>query len=241
MMEMPSYDEYRKMLLERFTSDIAIRPERWKIAENLVRKVSREGVLQPFYGYTSIFDLSEEASTECRKRYDAFCSIVENLVIPLPSQSFHLTLHTFWNENNSASPAEVDKRMELSRPLIKKAMDEMMREYGNSMIRMHSPGISTNGSDVVSMKFIPASEKDYNLLCTLFLKMEEICPLGQAYVPHISFSYFKVKDYGRQEIDTIYDAINSINKEFGNTEILIAVSSLGFRMHRMMDGYIKAE
>ncbi len=240
-MEMPSYDEYRKMLLDRFSSDTLNRPKKWKIAGNLVRKVSKEGFLQPFYGYTSIFDLSEAASAECRKRYDAFCGKAGSLVIPLPSPSFHLTLHTFWNENNSASPEEVNRRMEVSRPLIRKAMDEIMKKYGDAIINMISPGISTNGRDVVSMKFIPTSEKDYGILCSMFLKMEGICPLGQPYVPHISFSYFKVRDYKREEIDTIYDAIDSINSGFGATEIPIAVSSLGFRMHRMMDGYIKAE
>ena len=50
-----------------------------------------------------------------------------------------------------------------------------------------------------------------------------------------------MRDYSREEIDTIYDAIDSVNSEFGATEIPIAASSLGFRMHRMMDGYIKAE
>ena len=238
-MEAPSFDEYKGMLLERFRNDTSTRPECWKIADNLVRKVSKEGKLQPFYGYTSIFTLSEDDAGKCRGFCKTLFDKAGDLLIPLPVSSFHLTLHTFWNQNNCASISEVDRKMEISRPLIEETMDEIMKRYGNLHISMFSPGISTNGSDVVSMKFIPQGKEDFELLYSLFLMMERICPLSQQYIPHISLAYFKVRNYDKDEIKQIYDAIDLANDlGHGHTAIDIPVSSLRFKMHRMMDGYM---
>ena len=234
---MNSFAEYRDGLFGKFEEDIKRVPEKWQVAGNLVRKVSKDGFLQPFYGYTSIFDLNDSDCAKCRERYDSFMEKAGELVIPLPASSFHLTLHTFWNQNNSGSVEEVDRRMAVSTPEIIETMEVVRNECSEDIIRMVSPGISTTWTDVVSMKFIPYSQHDYDILSSLFERMERICPLGQPYVPHISFSYFKVKEYSKEEIERIADAIKSTNARYGEACVTLNINSLRFCVHSDMTGY----
>ena len=234
---MDTFVEYRNGLFRRFEEDTKGVPEKWKIADNLVRKVSKDGCLQPFYGFTSIFDLNDSDSAKCLERYTSFMEGAGKLVIPLPASSFHITLHTFWNQNNSGSIEEVNRRMAVSTPEIIEVMKWVRKEYGEEVIRMVSPGISTAWTDVVSMKFIPYCQHDYDILSVLFARMERICPLRQPYVPHISFGYFNVKEYSMEEIERLNEAILSTNEKHDEALMTLNINSLRFCVHGDMSGY----
>ena len=143
-----------------------------------------------------------------------------------------------WNQNNSSSVEEVDRRFNESYGSIKSAMDEISAIYQDREIEMFSPGVSTNGTDVISLKFIPASDDSYRIIMDLFQRMETICPLGQPYVPHISFAYFKRMIYSNEQIAEIYKAIEEANNAYGNIHIKLPITSLEVMKHFIMSSYI---
>ncbi len=234
---METFEDYKARLMSRFNSD-SIPPSEWRIAANIMNKVSEDGMLKPFYGYTSVFSLGALDSDKCRAPYDLISQRLKDLVILLPVDTFHLTLHTFWNQNNSSSVEEVDRRFNESYGSIKSAMDEISAIYQDREIEMFSPGVSTNGTDVISLKFIPASDDSYRIIMDLFQRMETICPLGQPYVPHISFAYFKRMIYSNEQIAEIYKAIEDANNAYGNIHIKLPITSLEVMKHFIMSSYI---
>ena len=231
-----NYQDYIETLKKKYDHDAEIFPKEWKISEKLVKKVSIEGFLQPFYGYTSVFKLEEKDIEKCCNLRNALYKGNEGLLVDLPIETYHITLHTFWNQNNSGSVENVDKRMQVSFPEIKRAYEKIKTDYSNLVIRMRAWGVSSDGSDVVSIKFVPSSEEDYNNLMPLFEMMEKICPLNQPYVPHVSLGYFKVRNYTKDEIQRLFSAIQklSYNHEF---EVEMKVSNLIVALHKCMDKY----
>lgn len=234
---METFEDYKARLMSRFNSD-SIPPSEWRIAANIMKKVSEDGMLKPFYGYTSVFSLGALDSDKCRAPYDLISHRLKDLVILLPVDTFHLTLHTFWNQNNSGSAEDVDRRFNESYESIKSAMDEITAIYQGREIEMFSPGVSTNGTDVISLKFIPASDDSYRVIMDLFQRMESICPLGQPYVPHISFAYFKRMIYSDEQIADIYKAIEEANRALGCIHINLPITSLAVMKHCIMSSYI---
>ena len=75
------------------------------------------------------------------------------------------------------------------------------------------------------------------ILSVLFARMERICPLRQPYIPHISFGYFKVKEYSMEEIERLNEAILSTNEKHGEALMTLNINSLRFCVHGDMSGY----
>lgn len=231
-----NYDEYRTYVLEKYAHDSSIFPDEWRISEKLVRKVSPAGELMPFYGYTSVFRLSDTDKEKCRRLHDMFMSDIGHLVVDLPSDTYHITLHTFWNQNNSVTAENVDARMAVSMPLVKAAFKRFREEYAGRSIRMTALGVSSDGSDVISLKFIPSAEEDYKFLMSLFDEMETICPLGQMYLPHVSLGYFQARNYTKEEISLIFSTIGKYSKDHG-FEVVMDTGHLVAEVHDRMDNY----
>lgn len=230
------YNEYKNFVLEKYGSDSSIFPKEWCISEKLVRKVSPEGLLKPFYGYTSVFKLDDNDIAKCQSLHDMFMDRIGGLVVDLPAETYHITLHTFWNQNNSGSIDNVENRMAVSLPLIKDAFKTIRKDYAGKKIHMTALGVSSDGSDVISIKFLPSAEKDYELLMSLFLEMEKICPLGQIYLPHVSLGYFQARMYSDEEIACIFSSISKFSKGYG-FEIAMDVDHLVAESHERMDCY----
>lgn len=126
--------------------------------------------------------------------------------------------------------------MEEDLPKVKKAFEEIRQKYGKFIIRMRALGVSSDCSDVVSIKFVPCEEKDYDLVMELFGYIEDICTLAKPYLPHISLGYFKAKEYSKEELERLFSTIRE-NAEGHSFTVDMAVEDLVYETHEAMSGY----
>lgn len=222
-------------IINKFNNDSANRPEEWVISPKLIKKVTIDGDFQPFYGYTSVFPLPLYAIEKLKSISSSFLEEVNGLLIPLPFDTYHITLHTFFNQNNVKNLDEVDIKMDETKDIREEAFKTILYKYKGHKITLNCLGISSDGSDVVSFKFVPTEESSA-LLFELFKIMEGVCPLGQKYLPHISIGYFSQRNYSREEIDRVFDAIEKYSS-LCNFTFELDIDSLKFEKHYKMDRY----
>ena len=191
-----------------FGKNIDSIPAKWIISDGLRDKVMDDGHFSPFYGYTSVYRLSEEA-------------------------------HEFCNEYTvSHSPAEIDEEERRIEDKIRNLFSLLHREYGGRIIRLRALGPSTNGNDVVSIKFIPLTASDSSILQHIFSESEKIWPVGRYYTPHVSLGYFRTEQFSRESVTALYD---DIRKEAEKTDFTISfsVDDLVYQRHYDMQDFRK--
>ena len=101
---------------------------------------------------------------------------------------------------------------------------------------MRALGVSTSGKDIVGIKFVPASEEDYDILIELFNRLEGIYPLGEFFVPHVSLGYFQLRPYGPEEVADLYETLHQLNREM-NLTIELDVAELVYQHHYHMNDF----
>lgn len=234
---MSGFHDYVKEVEEKYREESNFYPETWTISRKIEKKIGKDGSFLPFYGFTTVFRLGTEDWRKCCDLAELITSKVGDLLTILPEPTYHITLHTLWNDNNTDGGREaVAERMSDDRGKVEKAFREIKDKYGDKTIRMRALGVSSDCSDVVSIKFVPAEEEDYNLVMTLFGYIEDICTLGKPYLPHISLGYFKAKAYSKEELERLFSAIRE-NAEGHSFTVDMRVADLVYETHEAMSGY----
>ena len=234
---MSGFHDYVKEVEEKYREESNLYPETWTISGKIEKKIGKDGSFLPFYGFTTVFRLKAEDWRKCCELASLITGKVGDLLTILPEETYHITLHTLWNDNNTEGGREaVSQRMEEDLPLVRKAFEEIRQKYGKAIIRMRALGVSSDCSDVVSIKFVPDKEEDYNLVMKLFGYIEDICTLDKPYLPHISLGYFKAKAYSRDELEKLFSTIRENAKGHSFT-VDMAVEDLVYETHEAMSGY----
>lgn len=234
---MQSFSEYLNEVNRKYEKESSLYPSVWTISNKIEKKIAPDGAFLPFYGFTTVFKLKEYDWSKCNTLAELVKKDIVDLLTILPASTYHITLHTLWNNNNTEGGREaIAKKMAEDLPKLKKAFRLIMKKYGNTSIRMKALGVSSDCSDVVSIKFVPATEKDYNTLNELFGYIEGICPLGKPYLPHISLGYFKAKQYSMNELERLFSSIKKYSS--GHSFFVdMAISDLVYETHEDMSGY----
>lgn len=231
------YKEFISKIKDEFDKNINNVPVEWKVSKKLEDKITKYGTMNEFYGSTSVIKLNEEDRNKCIKLRDDLYKNNDDLLVRLHSKTFHLTIHAFCNVYNvSKDKHEIKRKMDSIEEDIKEMFKQINKEYGNETIRLKVLGPSTNGSDVVSIKFIPDSEKDFAILYNLFERCESIFPLNKPYTPHVSLGYFKLKKYTTNDIQRLYSDIKRIS-DYSNFYIELPVGDLVYQHHYHMNDF----
>lgn len=229
--------DFPERLTLSFLQNMTNMPKEWTISDRLSEKITPDGKLRPFYGSTSVIALSEQDGALCRKVQDDLFTRHADMFVKLHPETFHLTIHAFSNPY-SVSPDidEIKKNMAAFEPLIQEEFRAIGRLYKDKKIRMRALGTSTGGGDVISLKFIPATEADSYMISDLFDRLEKLYPLHKPYIPHVSLGYFKLKQYKPSEIAGLYDTLRLLNAGAG-FEIELEVNHLAYQHHYHMNDF----
>ncbi len=230
--------EFSSRIYASFRKNIETVPEHWKISEGLRDKVSPAGCFAPFYGYTSVYRLSADDAAKCRIVQDKLLSCHGPMFVPLPERTFHLTAHEFCNEYTvSSSPSEIDEKEKTIENRIENLFHRLHRSErkGVSLIAL---GPSTSGSDVVSIKFVPKTDDDAEILQDIFSESEEIWPVGRFYTPHVSLGYFKTEEFAQDAVESLYKDIRELAEQTDFT-ISFSVDDLVYQRHFDMQDFRK--
>lgn len=221
----------------KFQRDINKIPNPWVISRGLEDKVTKDNNYKDFYGYTSVFKLSEEDKEKCLDIQSKILRQDGGMLIPLPPKTFHLTAHEYANVysvGNSKDRIEEENDKVIAG--IRKLFHSLNRELGDEKITLRALGPSTSGSDVVSIKFAPVLENDAKLLLYIFDKSEEIWPVGREYNPHVSMGYFKLCNFEKSSVEELYKNVKEISKNMDFT-ISFSVKDLVFQRHFSMEDF----
>ncbi|MGN0840686.1 MAG: hypothetical protein ACI4NB_07640 [Candidatus Ornithospirochaeta sp.] len=234
---MLEFCEYVEMVEKKYKEESNFYPDTWTVSQKIKKKIGKDGSFLPFYGFTTVFRLDDEDWKKCCNLADIVTGRVGDLLTILPKSTYHITLHTLWNDNNTdGGRKSVAEKMARDEDKLRNTFSEIMEKYGERAISMRALGISSDCSDVVSIKFVPDREEDYALIMTLFGYIEDICTLNKLYLPHISLGYFKAKEYTKGELERLFSAIreNAVGHSF---TINMKVSNLVYETHEAMSGY----
>lgn len=224
-------------IIDKFNKQIETVPESWIISDGLRDKVSEKATYRPFYGYTSVFHLSEDEQKECSSILDKVLASSSDMLIPLPVSSFHITAHEFANEYTVSNRRdEIDKSNYEVLESIGALFHELNEEYDGRKISMRALGPSTSGSDVVSIKFIPSTKDDEAILETVFNKSEDIWPIGRKYMPHVSLGYFRTEVFAQDKVIALYDNLKAIRTNL-DLHVTFSVRDLVYQRHFSMEDF----
>lgn len=232
-----NYETYVSDLQKRWDQDMNNRPEEWVVSESLSAKITQEGQMNDFYGATSVITLSESDRQKCRVAQERLLGVLEHQLVKLEPETFHLTIHSFSNVNNTPGGKQViQEKLAQLEESIAAEFRSIAAQYGGQRIRMRSLGASTSGKDVISIKYVPASKEDYGILTDLYNRMEKIFPENRSYVPHVSLGYFKLKKLEQSEIAFLYDALERMCKEL-DLDIVLDVDRFVYQHHFHMNDF----
>ncbi|WP_148929327.1 hypothetical protein [Paenibacillus methanolicus] len=193
--------------------------------------------MNEFYGATSVIPLSDSDRHKCRIAQERLLGALEHHIVPLVPETFHLTIHAFSNDNNTSGGIEIiQANLAQLEEAIAAEFRNIAARYGGQRIRMRSLGASTGGKDVVSIKYVPASERDYQLLTDLYNRMEKIFPERKPYVPHVSLGYFKPMKLEQDEIALLYETLESMRKGL-DLDIVLDVDRFVYQHHVHMNDF----
>lgn len=231
------YEEFIDRVCSAFSDQVWNVPKKWNISIPLRDKVSEDGHFLPFYGYTSVFKLSDGDRKICRSIQEELFAKNREMFVPLPPETFHVTAHEYANVYTvSKDTAAIDAANAKVMPGIIRFFHDLNGRYRDTVITLKALGPSTNGSDVVSIKFIPEKKEDCDLLEYIFDEAERIWPVGRKYTPHVSLGYFKLVDFSKEKIDSLYSDIQKISKSI-DFKVNFSVGDLVFQRHFDMQDF----
>lgn len=233
------FSTFSKRIEDDFKKDTSITSGEWTISSRLRDKVTQAGSFAPFYGYTSVYMLSDEDRAKCQEIQDEIIGKHGNMLIQLPESTFHLTAHEFCNEYTvSHDRCDIDQREDEIDGSIRDLFHSLHEQYGNQDITLNALGPSTHGSDAISIKFVPATCGDSDILQTIFHDSENIWQVGKAYTPHVSLAYFRTEQFPENDVELLYEDIREIVRKTAFS-ITFSADDLVYQRHYDMKDFRK--
>lgn len=224
-------------ILTKFEHQQKAVPAVWSISTPLKDKVSEDDSYLPFYGYTSVFQLTKEDQKKCGEILERVMAVSGDMLIPLPYTSFHITAHEFANEYTvSKDYSEIDEANGKVLENIGELFHSLEEKYGDKKVSLRVLGPSTSGSDVVSIKFLPDMEEDEAILSEIFERSEAIWPVRRTYMPHVSLGYFKMKNFEKNAIDDLYQNLKNISNSL-DMKVSFSIGDLVYQRHFSMEDF----
>ncbi len=232
------YDEQMERWKQEFRRQLDSRPSEWTIADGLSAKITPDDRMNAFYGATTVIRLAETDREAVRRLQADLMEAAPDMLVPVDPATFHLTIHALSNVYSAGpEPDDVRRSIAAHEPLVEAEFRRIRADYGGRVVRMTALGVSTSGKDVVSVKYIPESRDDFDVLTDLFDRIEAIYPLRRPYAPHVTLGYFRLRRYDAAEIERLYDAMARLSRERALGAIELPVDGLAYQLHRHMNDF----
>ncbi|OXS53813.1 hypothetical protein B1A99_28345 [Cohnella sp. CIP 111063] len=233
-MDYRTYSDRLISLFERQMNDL---PLPWTVSDRLLRKVTADGEMMPFYGATTVIMLSDKDRNSCLDVRDHLFGKHGDRFVALAPHTYHLTIHALSNAYNvDGDDGMIRHSIERTEPQVKTEFQRIAAQFGDRSIRMRALGVSTGGKDIIGLKFVPEAKEDCELLIDLFDRLEAVYPLGESFVPHVSLGYHRVGPHSPEEVIALYDTLRRINRELEMT-IELDVCELVYQHHYHMNDF----
>lgn len=208
----------------------------WNIPESLTHKVFEDGVLKPFFGDTTVFELTKKEVSKISPLIDKLESIRDFLAEPLDSDHLHLTLHDL---SNSPIEGTVDTEMSVNHAKISKLFPRIKKYIEENPEYRKIKMVSTNAFPCLNISillgFAPKTEKDFKALINLYNLFDDVVYIDHWLRPHVTLSYFKPKVLDKDQIGQLSTVLKEINSH--KVEIELDILELVYQRFYDMNQY----
>ena len=162
--------------------------EGFHTAPGCAAKVDTGGRLLPFYGNTTVFDLSQDDIAWLTALQDAlYDGCGEWLSHRLRPQTFHITLHDLLNGTDwQAIEGDVQRTLIHARQVV----DEIRASYPWG-IHVRAKCLMNMVNTSVVLVFEPEDEANCRALMEMHARLQAVVPLSYPLTPHVTLAYFR--------------------------------------------------
>lgn len=225
----------REAYLSRISSyvkpDFELKREFFKADKSLKQKIDKNNWFKEFYGDTIVFDMD-------RKDNAWFNSVIDKLYDEAPEcfstrlgeNTLHVTLHDL---SNGVSCEEVAPIVEKNRKQVKKVLK--LTHISPMEIKMQTRYITNSWHTSLIYVLVPANEKEYLKLMTLYHVFDAVQELGYDYTPHITLGYFNVNGFDVEAVEKLESLVRELNQE--SHEFILSTDKLFYTRFKSINEY----
>ncbi len=194
-------------------------------------KFDNNNKFRPFYGDTTVFDLSPEIKDKLNSIVDTLYSKAEECFTErVKTSTFHITLHDLSNSCDLAEIGEEVFRNEL----------RLLKFVHSQKISKCTVNFETNyifnmvGTSLV-LAVKPKTAEDYDKLMNLYGIVDCVKALPYLLTPHITLAYYNVDGFSKKSAENLCSAVNELNKE--KFDITVSSDNLYYEKFTDMNSY----
>jgi len=198
---------------------------------NIKRKLSENNTFRPFYGDTTVFDLTEEIKVRLNSMVDfIYDKAGECFAQRIKTNAFHITLHDLSNSRNLSKIGEEMFRNELT----------LLKFVHSKKIQACTINFETNyiinmvGTSLV-LALKPKTKDDYDKLMNLYTVVDCAKTLPYPLTPHITLAYYNVNGFGAESAERLCRTVNTLNKN--SFDISVSTDLLYYEKFTDMNSY----
>ncbi|WP_322923805.1 hypothetical protein [Paenibacillus campi] len=211
--------------------------QQWNVPPHLSAKVNEDGTLNDFFGYTTVIPLSVQDRASCEQAQALLLERLGDYLVPLLPETFHMTIHALANERNTAGGADaVQQWMQANEQQIHDTFTVIAERSAGRKIAMRALGVSTSNNDVISIRYVPEAEEDYQLLLDIYNRIAKLSPEQSSYRPHVSLVYFKLQPLAQEQIARLYETMDEMNRTL-SLDVVLEVDRLAVQSHDHMNRF----
>ncbi len=230
---MESYENFLARI-NSFENPVMTLPnERFTVNNSLKQKVDFFNKFRPFFGDTTVFDLSNNDKSRIESINDTlYKEAPECFGERLKGNTFHITLHDLSNSTEIANIGEDMFRNEI-----------ILLKYVNSG-RIPNCEITFETNYIINMAGVslvlalkPKTKNDYEKLIGLYGIADCVKTSPYPLTPHITLAYFRHEGFSAENSENLCRIVNKLNCE--RFDITVSTNELYYEKFTDMNSYHK--
>ena len=225
----------REMYLTRISSyvkpDFELERKFFKPSDSLMKKFDSNNCFKQYYGDTLVFDLDWEDNFwfNCivNRLYE---EVPECFSARLGEGTLHVTLHDL---SSGTDCEKVEQLVKQNRKQIKKVLK--LAHISPMKIRMKTRYIANSCNTSLIYVLVPANEKEYLKLMTLYHVFDAVQELDYCYTPHITLGYFNTNGFDVQSVEKLEKIVRELNND--SYEFVLSTDKLFYAIFKSMNEY----
>lgn len=205
----------------------------FEVNPSLKNKVDSDNNFKPFFGDTTVFDLTDITKEKIDSIVDElYLNAGECFCERLKGDTFHVTLHDLSNSN---CLADIGGELFYNELNLLNLINE--NKISSSKITMKTNFIinMVNTSIVLALK--PKTEEDYGKLMSVYNVVDKVKSLPYPLTPHITLAYFNPDGFSDESARKLEKVVNKLNEtEF---DIALFTDTLHYEKFTDMNTYHK--
>lgn len=194
-------------------------------------KVDSENAFRPFFGDTTVFDLTDDEKALLRRITDILYSEApECFCEKLVDSTFHMTLHDL---SNSPEKETAARCMPSNRSRLRVVLEE--QPVTPQTIRMRSKAIFNMVNTSLVVGLYPVDAAEYEKLMALYALVDVVKQLPYPLTPHITLAYYSSAGFDNATAKKLEQIVNRLNKQ--PFDILLDTKRLVYQQFESMNDY----